>query len=143
MYLNGHLLSYMTLLCIRRCLQGQQPSKSMRTIPAKHVRYVATEMRRTAQIRDCFSYARTKSVPIDFVLVKPTYCTLTWSVLEILRCERSVSGRTGYRRGSCQLPQGPNVARMRRTVNSKLQSVPGWSGMQTCDGSPDASLVRK
>src|SRR6266567_4319480 len=115
----------------------------MRTTPAKHARCVATEMRRTVQIRDCFSSARTTRVPTGFVTVEPTHCMLIWSVPVILRCARSVSGRTGYRRGSCRLSQGPKVARMRRTVNSKLQSVPGWSDMQNCDGSPDASLVRK
>src|SRR5438270_7454412 len=104
----------------------------MLTIPAKHARSVATEMRRTVQIKDCFSSARTGSVPTGFVVVEPILYTQILLVLAILQCERSVSGRTGYRRGSCQLLQGPNAARMRRTVNSKLQSVPGWSDMQNC-----------
>src|SRR6266446_4961762 len=115
----------------------------MLTIPAKHARYVATETRRIAQIRDCFSSVRTRRAPISFVVVGPTLYMLIWWAHVILRCERSVSGRTGYRRGNCQLSQGPYVARMRRTVNSKLQSVPGWNDMQNCDGSPDASPARK
>src|SRR5712692_765813 len=60
-----------------------------------------------------------------------TSSMLIWSVLAILRCERSWSGKTGPGRGSCQLPQGRLTAQMCRQWKPKRHASPG---MPNCGG---------
>jgi hypothetical protein len=95
---------------------------------------VAIETRRTVRKRDCSSSVSTSNVLTGWNMADRTHFMPIWLPQETLRCERSVSGRTGYRRGSYHLPQDHMLVRMYRMMRPKLHVSLAWRGMQNCGG---------